>query len=213
MEARGQWRGREALLGLMALITAITLLDWAIGLEEWMMVPGLVTVAWEGLQNGVYDRLVLTTLSTSLTAGFLHADVGHLVGNMLFLWLFGAALSDRIGSWLVWPVFLFSVIGGSLGQILLDPSDLVPSLGASGGLMGVEGCYFGLALSRSLPRAEVWPLAGPVTAERMAVFAAIGIALDFTGLLGGAQGIAYGAHIGGFVTGILLSFVPFKIRA
>jgi len=76
--------------------------------------------------------------------------------------------------------------------------------------MGLEGFYFGLAIQRPRPPCWVWPLARPVSSTELAAAGAIGVALDVMGVLGPAQGIAFGAHIGGFLTGILLSLIAHR---
>ena len=199
---------------LLVVITIITLLDWAYtrpdyspNPQSFMMVPANVVEAWGNALKGDYSGRTLFDLSTTLTAGFLHGNMGHLFGNMLFLWLFGVVVSELCGwRWMV-AAFLITVIGGSVGQILLDPESPIPVLGASGGLMGLMGFYFGLALQRPRPESHVWPLARPVNSSQLAAAGAVGVFLDFMGVIDGIQGIAFGAHIGGFVTGIILSVV------
>ena len=73
--------------------------------------------------------------------------------------------------------------------------------------MGLMGFYFGLALQRPRPDSHVWPLARPVNSSQLAGAGAVAIFLDFMGIIDGIQGIAYGGHIGGFATGIILSVV------
>ena len=70
--------------------------------------------------------------------------------------------------------------------------------------MGLEGIYLGMAIRWRLPNPDVWPIAHPITQERLMIFAALGIFMDLSGILSDSQGIAYGAHLGGFVGGILL---------
>lgn len=190
---------------LLGLIATISVLDWKEDWSAWMMVPDLVTEAWEGVQSGDFRQEILASLATTLTAGFLHGDLGHLAGNLLFLWIFGVVVCELCGWRWVVAVFVITVIGGSVGQIFLDPGSRIPVLGASGGLMGMEGFYFGLAFQRERPEAQVWPIARPVSSAQLAAVGVVGICLDFTGIFGGGQGIAYGAHVGGFASGILLS--------
>jgi len=192
---------------LLVVIAIITLLDWTLNLRSYMMVPVNVVEAWGNALEGNYSDRTLFNLSTTLTAGFLHANMGHLFGNMLFIWLFGVVVCELCGwRWMV-AAFLITAIGGSVGQIFLNPGSPIPVLGASGGLMGLMGFYFGLALQRARPDSHVWPLARPVSSSQLAGAGAVGVFLDFMGVIDGAQGIAYGAHIGGFVTGIILSIV------
>ena len=192
---------------LLGVITLISVLDWMHGFGDWMMVPANVVGGWENLRSGDFSQGTLFALATTLTSGFLHADLSHLGGNMLFLWLFGVVVSELCGwRWMV-LAFLITAIGGSVGQIMLNPESGIPVLGASGGLMGVEGFYFGLAFQHSRPDSHVWPLARPVSSTQLAAAGVVGISFDFMGLMGPGMNVAYGAHIGGFVTGIFLSII------
>jgi len=211
---------RVPVLVLLGVISIITILDWMHGTgefgqrsEKWMMTPAKVVDAWEATSNGDLSRDNLETLATSLTAGFLHADGSHLGGNMLFLWIFGVVVAELCGwRWMV-AAFVITVIGGTIGHILFDPQSSIPCLGASGGVMGLEGFYFGLAFLHPRPDSHVWPLARPVNSTQLAATGVIGIALAFLGLMGPPSSIGHSAHIGGFVAGMLLAtlanrFVP-----
>lgn len=192
---------------LLVVIAIITVLDWQMGLGRYMMVPAKVVDAWDNLQEGSRSDRTFLTLSTTLTAAFLHGNMSHLFGNSLFLWLFGVVVCELCGWRWMLAAFLITAIGGSIGQIYLNPASPIPVLGASGGLMGLEGFYFGLALQRRRPDSHVWPLARPVNSSQLAAAGVIGVTFDFMGVMGPAQGIAFGAHIGGFFTGALLSFL------
>jgi len=192
---------------LLGVIIIITVIDWMHGLGAWMMVPAEVTSAWDKLREGEQSSGVWKALSTTLTAAFLHGNSSHLFGNLLFLWIFGVVVFELCGWRWMLLVYILTAIGGSIGQITLEPSSAIPVLGASGSLMGLEGFYFGLATQKARPDSEVWPLARPVNSGELAAAGVVGVTLDFMGVMSQAQGIAYGAHIGGFVTGILLSLV------
>jgi membrane associated rhomboid family serine protease len=190
---------------LLAVVAVITVIDWNHDLGAWMMRPSEVVAAWESLRGGDFSSETLKVLATTTTSEFLHADMGHLTGNALFLWIFGVVVCELCGwRWLV-AAFLITGVGGSIGQILVNVDSDIPTLGASGGLMGLEGFYFGLAFQRPRPEVEVWPLARPVNSTELAAAGVVGVFFDLFGILGPAQGIAFGAHLGGFVTGMLLS--------
>ena len=129
------------------------------------------------------------------------------MGNMLFLWIFGVVVQELCGWKWLFGVFLITAAGGSVGQILLNTESAIPTLGASGAVMGIEGFYFGLATLRPRPDAKVWPIARPVSSTELATAAIIGVVLDFMGVIGPNMSIAYGAHIGGFITGIVISLI------
>jgi membrane associated rhomboid family serine protease len=82
----------------------------------------------------------------------------------------------------------------------------VPMLGASGALMGFQGAYLGLATRWTLPDPHVWPIARPIPPSRLALLAVIGVGFDYFAIMNQQDtGIAYGAHVGGFTTGLLLA--------
>lgn len=204
---------RAPVLVLIGLISVISILNWMHDFGGWMMTPVKVVDAWEAASNGDFSRETLAPLATSLTSGFLHQDGGHLGGNMLFLWLFGVVVAELCGWRWMLAAFLITVVGGTIGQIMLNPDSTIQCLGASGGVMGMEGFYFGLAFLHPRPDSHVWPLARPVSSGQLAAAGVVGIALDFMGLMGPPSNIGHGAHIGGFVAGMLLStlanqFVP-----
>lgn len=196
------------LLVLIGVITLITIIDWQIGLRNWMPVPAEVSAAWESALRGDISGSVIAEFFTLLAAAFLHADFGHLSTNLIFIWIFGAVVLEICGwRWLLF-FFVVTTIGASIGQILLDPDSLIPMLGASGALMGFEGVYLGLAVQKKRPDPFIWPMAHPISSGQLAAIGVMSVVLfDLVGLFGPGAGIAYGAHIGGFVTGIFVSFL------
>jgi membrane associated rhomboid family serine protease len=150
---------------------------------------------------------VYITLITSL---FLHGSIAHIFGNMLFLWIFGDNIENRVGHFRYLIFYLVCGILASLANVyatlVLGGNLLIPTIGASGAISGVLGAYILL-----FPRKRVSVIVFFFITDMPAI-AAIGIWFLFQlisslGLLGaGAQGggIAYGAHIGGFISGMLL---------
>lgn len=147
---------------------------------------------------------------TLLTSMFMHGGVAHLLGNMWFLWIFGDNVEDRMGHVRYLIFYLLTGIAASLCHVLMNlngPSSMIPSLGASGAISGVMGAYLALCPSR---RVRVLMLR--VMAE-IPGYMAVGLWFLFQlvsgmGLLGGGSegdGVAYAAHIGGFVAGVLLA--------
>ena len=137
------------------------------------------------------------------TAMFLHGGFFHLAGNMLYLWIFGDNVEDRFGHGRFVAFYLICGAIAALAQGLLDPRSTVPMVGASGAVSGVLGAYFML-----YPRANVL-LAMPFLLAR--VPALVMLALWFVGQLArslliepGAVGVAFSAHVGGFVAGAAL---------
>jgi len=150
---------------------------------------------------------------TLITSMFMHGGIAHIFGNMLFLWIFGDNIEDRLGH-IRYLIFYFvcGIIAGlshvfATAMLASDPSSLlVPSLGASGAISGVLGAYILL-----FPTKRVIVLLGWFAAP-MPAFLTIGLWFVFQlisglGVLGSgsqAGGVAYAAHIGGFIAGLLL---------
>ena len=161
--------------------------------------------------NGIPAENLLPSWETIFTGMFLHASILHIGGNMLFLWIFGNNVEDSMG-----PVryLAFYIVGGlaALGlQVVVGPSSTAPTLGASGAIAAVLGGYIVL-----YPRARVltlvliiflftvielpaWVMLG-VWFVQQAIFGAAGL----TNPTGGGEGVAYFAHVGGFVFGVLV---------
>jgi membrane associated rhomboid family serine protease len=150
-----------------------------------------------------------STWLTPFTAMFMHGGLLHLGGNMLFLWIFGNNVEDSMGPVRFVAFYLLGGLAALAGQVIVDPSSQVPTLGASGAIAGVLGGYILL-----YPRARVLTLifiilfftiveipASVVLAIWFAQQLLFG-ALDLTDPTGGGGGVAYFAHIGGFVFGL-----------
>ncbi|GIW08907.1 MAG: rhomboid family intramembrane serine protease [Dehalococcoidia bacterium] len=162
-------------------------------------------------------RAPAEVLITLVTAMFLHASLGHLLGNLVFLWVFGDNVEHRLGSGLFLVFYFVCGLAATLTQYLIDPVSTIPNLGASGAISGVLGAYFVL-FPGNLVRVFVWPFSlflGTVAIPAL-------IMLGFWFLLqlwGGVDqfgqvssgGVAFWAHVGGFVAGMVLS-VPFRGR-
>ena len=151
------------------------------------------------------------------TSMFLHAGWLHLLGNMLFLWIFGANVEDRLGRARFLLVFLVGGVVADAAQVLSDPASEVPMIGASGAIAAVLGAYLVL-----FPRARIQSLVFLGFFYQLIAVPAV-IVLGFWFLLQVADGIgslgpttvvdggvAFFAHIGGFVAGALLA-LPFRL--
>ncbi|MEE9219733.1 MAG: rhomboid family intramembrane serine protease [Acidobacteriota bacterium] len=143
-------------------------------------------------------------LLTFVTSSFLHADLLHLLGNMLYLWIFGNNIEDVMGRGRFLVFYLVCGSVAALSQALTQPASLVPMIGASGAVAGVLGAY----LVR-FPRAKVLVLVFFfffVRLVRIPALIMLGLWFLFQVAYAGqgAAGIAWYAHIGGFVAGALL---------
>jgi membrane associated rhomboid family serine protease len=144
---------------------------------------------------------------TMLSSMFMHGGLLHIGGNMLYLWIFGDNVEDRMGHLKYLIFYLLCGFLASATHIFFSPNSLIPSLGASGAIAGVLGAYLVL-----FPRQGVRIIQWGFITELPAV-----IVIGFWGLLqfiGGFSslgreggGVAFMAHVGGFVAGILLVFL------
>jgi membrane associated rhomboid family serine protease len=183
----------EILSGHDIVTSAKVMTDPATG--EQITIPGL----------GPTPIPVYLTLITSM---FMHGGIAHIAGNMLYLWIFGDNIENAIGHKRYLIFYLLCGIIASLSHVfvtkLLGQHLLIPSLGASGAISGVLGAYILL-----YPRRRVTMLFIRFITQ-VSAFWAIGIWIVFQlisglGMLGGASsGVAYAAHIGGFLAGMLL---------
>jgi len=149
---------------------------------------------------------------TLFTAMFLHGGFLHILGNMLYLWIFGDNVEDRLGHFKFLVLYLISGIGASLSHIIISPNSTLPMVGASGAIAGVLGAYL-----IEFPYARISTLVFFgffVRLIRIPAFFVLGFwfilqifyALPSLGAPGGG-GVAWFAHIGGFLIGIFLSII------
>ncbi|MEO8465903.1 MAG: rhomboid family intramembrane serine protease [Gammaproteobacteria bacterium] len=145
--------------------------------------------------------------TTILTSMFLHGGWLHLLGNMLYLWIFGDNIEDRLGRGRFLVFYVVCGAMAALGQGLADPQSEIPMIGASGAISGVLGAYLVL-----YPRAKVLvlvPLLIFITTVRVPALVVLGIwfagqLLSSVAAAPGAGGVAFAAHVGGFVAGVVL---------
>jgi membrane associated rhomboid family serine protease len=173
--------------------------------ENHGVVPSIIVTAARALVGGDLSMSTVQPFSRLLTALFLHGDIEHLLLNMVFLWAFGYLASQLLGQWRALALFFFCGVCGNIAQIWLDPESPTPIIGASGAVCGLEGVYFGLALRWQLPWPDVWPLAHPIPPLQLAAFALVGFLVDVYFLANHGQGIAFGAHAGGFLSGLAVA--------
>jgi membrane associated rhomboid family serine protease len=165
-------------------------------------------VAMPGLQ-----RTLIPVWLTLITSMFMHGGLAHIFGNMLFLWIFGDNIEDRLGHFRYLIFYLVCGVLAGLSHVFAtaafaksEASLLVPSLGASGAISGVLGAYILLFPTRRVTVLLSWFV------TQVPAFIAIGLWFVFQlisglGVLGsGSQqgGVAYAAHVGGFISGLAL---------
>jgi membrane associated rhomboid family serine protease len=162
--------------------------------DTWAMVPAEITSGQE--------------YHTALTSMFLHGGFMHLAGNMLFLWIFGDNVEDAMGHVGFLIFYILSGFGADLAQILSDPSSPIPMIGASGAIAGVMGAYLLLYPNAKVDVALILVVIFKVFTLPAFIVLAIWMGLQIFGQLGASTmggGVAYWAHIGGFIAGVILT--------
>jgi membrane associated rhomboid family serine protease len=152
---------------------------------------------------------------TLITSMFLHGSWMHIIGNMWYLWIFGDNVEDRLGHGRFIVFYLLCGIAAALGQVLMDPTSTLPTIGASGAIAGVMGAYFVL-----YPQSRVLTIITLIIFWEvvevpafvllgfwflMQLFSAGSIAV--TASSHGSGGVAFAAHVAGFLTGVAGVFV------
>jgi membrane associated rhomboid family serine protease len=182
--------------------------DLALFLTQWGAVPVRITTAFDSGQFLSQDTFGL------ISSQFLHAGWLHILGNMLYLWIFGNNIEDRLGPVLYLGFYLLAGVVAGLTQVVIDPGSQVPLVGASGAIAGVLGAYLVL-----YPRARVLSAVFfGYFVQVVAVPAVIVLGLWFVlQLISGAAslgaptaaegGVATFAHVGGFVMGVLVGLL------
>lgn len=138
---------------------------------------------------------------TLFTSMFLHGGVMHIVGNMWFLWVFGDNIEDRMGHVGFTIFYLLGGVAAALAQGLASGfTSNDPMIGASGAISAVLGAYIVL-----FPRATVFSLIGwfPIPVPAI-IYLGYWFIIQFLGNFSGEQGVAFWAHVGGFVAGVVL---------
>lgn len=186
-----------ALIALNVLFFFIELVGGEAFIQTWAFVPSRF------LANPVAD---FPTLFTSL---FMHAGWVHLGGNMLYLWIFGDNVEDRFGHVKFTIFYLLCGLAATFAQLMFSLGSSIPNLGASGAIAGVLGAYILL-----FPHGRVRVLQGQQVVQVSALIViGLWIILQFFSGIGSivstadTGGVAYMAHIGGFIAGFVFAFL------
>ena len=177
---------------------------------------------WYGLQNenalndffytfGLVPQIVLSghNLPSLITHMFLHGGWMHLAGNMLFLWIFGDNLEDLMGHAKFLVFYILAGLAAAALQIAVDPASLAPMVGASGAIAGVLGGYLLLFPKARVDVVLILIIFFKVFTIRAWIVLCLWFGMQlFSGFATPSQdgGVAYFAHIGGFIAGLVLCF-------
>lgn len=197
----------------IALMTAIALVFlWQLSLgpaggQAAVYALGLIPSVMLGLHELPSELAILPSSATLVTSMFLHGGWMHLIGNMLFLWIFGDNVEEAMGRAKFLVFYLICGVAAALAQALPDSHSIIPMIGASGAISGILGAYLLL-----FPRARVlvmipvgfflytvrWPASVVLIGWFVVQF------LNSTLAASGGGGVAFRAHLGGFIAGLAL---------
>jgi len=200
---------------LIVINTLVFLFEWSLGrdlnvfIERYALVPARFATM---LENGSQPVRAVLPVFTSM---FLHAGWVHLIGNMLYLWIFADNVEDKMGRFRFILFYLLCGMGAAGLHVFMTPYSEVPTVGASGAIAGVLGAYFLL-----FPHSRVLtllPFFFFIQFIEVPAFFFLGfwfLMQFFSGALSigiepAGGGVAWWAHVGGFLTGMLLVF-PFR---
>lgn len=183
-----------AFVNQVAILAPMNKAQASVWLAHWAVVPDAL----------VHGRGLLGVL----THAFLHGGIGHLLGNLYFLWVFGDNIEDTLGRRRFIVLYLGAAVCGALLHTAVNPSSTAPMLGASGAIAGLMGAYLVL-----FPRVRVWMVLFFIRFQ-MSVLWYLGfwVAMQAAMLWAQAQGIAtppvaWGAHLGGFCAGLIIGLL------
>lgn len=202
-------------ISLIAVNSVLFLFETSLGshLDKFIFAYSVIPAKYFHL--GQVDRWnIVDRFLPLFTSLFLHGGWLHLIGNMIYLWIFGDNVEDMMGHIKYLLFYLLCGLGANYAHLYTNASSPIPTIGASGAIAGVMGAYIVL-----FPRSRVWtlfPIFFFIQIVQVPAFAFIGfwfLMQFFMGFfsLGLQGGVAWWAHIGGFAVGALLVFI-FKKR-
>ncbi len=178
------------------------------GAEVFVYQFGAIPAVIFGSQALPSELVAIPASFSVFTSMFLHGGFMHLIGNMLYLWIFGNNIEDAMGHGRFIVFYLLTGVAASMAHFLTDLTSEIPTIGASGAISGILGAYILL-----YPRAQVLVLI-PLGFFIRVMYVPAGLALGFYFVLQilqgsltlgqGGGGVAWFAHIGGFIAGLFL---------
>jgi membrane associated rhomboid family serine protease len=197
------------IIGLCVLAFLYQITQSEIGQQRFVYSFGFIPVTLFGEARLPAELAEVPPWATLLTSMFLHGNFMHILGNMLFLYIFGDNIEDALGHFRFIVIYFACGLAASLLHGAMDPASEVPTIGASGAISGVLGAYLVL-----YPRRGVWVLIFFRFVQRVPAWSALGFwaglqVLNATVLADPQSNTAWWAHIGGFVAGIIL-VVPLR---
>ena len=186
------------LIALNVLVFFLELNNGDAFIERWAFVPSRFLADPAG------------DFATLFTSMFMHAGWAHLLGNMLYLWIFGDNVEDRLGHGLFFVFYILCGLAATFAQLAISLGSSVANVGASGAIAGVLGAYLvmfpGRRVSVLMGRAVV-PMSALIVIGLWILIQIFSQITVFSAGTQGQGGVAYMAHIGGFVAGVVLAFL------
>lgn len=207
-------RRRLPILSWGLIAANVLVFFWELGFSEsglQQMFNDLAIVPRDASSLGLFAPETLLDIIRSM---FFHGGWDHILGNMLYLYLFGDNVEDRLGYIGFLVVYFVSGFVAAYAQILIDPTSPIPMVGASGAIAGVLGSY--LVLFPGVKVRGIIPLGRISTFQEWPAWAVLGMwfvlqLIDGFASLGAQTqyggGVAFFAHIGGFIAGVVLTFI------
>ena len=198
------------IIGLCILIFLIQLSSQSYKTGQLFYSYGLIPSVLMNINQLPMDLYVLPAWVTIFTSMFMHGGFMHLLGNMLYMWIFADNIEDDLGHIKFLIFYLLAGIGAAMTQVLIDTNSQIPMVGASGAIGGVLGAYL-----INYPNAKVLVLIPfGFFSQLIKIKALYVLGLWFVlQFISSGGGVAYAAHIGGFISGIILIlFFNKKIR-
>jgi membrane associated rhomboid family serine protease len=197
----------------------VTLTIIALNAAAWLFEISLPPDVLPGFLRAYGVVPAAVRVPTLVTSMFLHGGWSHVIGNMWYLWIFGDNVEDRLGHGRFIVFYFLCGIAAALGQVWMDPTSTLPTIGASGAIAGVMGAYFVL-----YPKSRVLTLIPLIIFWEIIELPAIFLLgfwfvlqLVSAGTLAGSAnvggGVAFAAHVAGFVTGLIGVFLFRKREA
>jgi len=197
------------LLTIMIIVICVLVFLWQLSLGKNMHAAtlslGMIPAVLFNFTHLPQALVTVPPIASVFTSMFLHGGWMHLLGNMLFLWIFGNNIEDAMGRTRFIIFYLLCGVAAAMAQALPNPQSTLPMIGASGAIAGVLGAYLML-----YPRAKVLvliPLGFFITTWRIAAGWVLGfwfLIQLYSSLGDNSGGVAFSAHVGGFISGILL---------
>lgn len=195
-------------LGLIAINVIVYLLT-SVGGEEFATATvlglGYIPSVVHDIAELSPDLIIIPEKLSYITYSFLHGDIFHLGGNMLFLWVFGDNVEDALGHFRFLVFYLMCAVAGAFLHGLILPDSQMPLIGASGAIAGIVAAYLIL-----YPRVKVWVLAFARIPLRIPAWIPLILWVCFQFLMiaiGGDDEVSWAAHVGGIVAGAVLVLI------